>query len=94
MVIAGEVAAEYVESPSSSARTVHEPVFVASAVNVDPEIEQYKVPVSTVYVVGPAVPADGVVLRDVVPPTVTVVEPAETVMVRRVFPVVNDRMSP
>jgi hypothetical protein len=35
-----DVEAEYVEFPASSARTLHEPVFVESAVKVEPEIEQ------------------------------------------------------
>lgn len=48
IVIAGEVDAEYVESPASSARMVQDPVLVASAVKVEPEMEQYNVPVSTV----------------------------------------------
>ena len=48
MVIAADVAAEYVPSPASSARTVHDPVLVALAVKVEPEIKQYRVPVSTV----------------------------------------------
>lgn len=39
-VISAEDAAEYVESPASCALTVQEPVFVASAVKVEPEIEQ------------------------------------------------------
>ena len=45
--IVGELAALYVESPSSIARIEHVPVFVASAVKVDPEIEQYNNPLTT-----------------------------------------------
>lgn len=40
IVIGSDEAAEYVPSPASSARIVHEPVRAASAVKVDPEIEQ------------------------------------------------------
>ena len=39
-VIVADDAAEYVESPASSARILHDPVFDESAVNVDPETEQ------------------------------------------------------
>lgn len=94
MVIAAEVEAEYVASPSSSARTLQEPVLVASAVKVVPDIEQYKVPDSTVYVVVPADPADKVVLSVVVPPTASVDDAATAVTVRSVLPVVKVRMSP
>lgn len=45
--IVGELAALYVESPASFARIEHVPVFVASAVSVDPEIEQYNNPLTT-----------------------------------------------
>ena len=48
IVMADDVLAEYVELPASSARTVHEPTFDALAVKVEPEIEQYRIPVSTV----------------------------------------------
>ena len=47
MSIAGELAALYVESPPSFARIEQVPVFVASAVNVEPEIEQYSKPLTT-----------------------------------------------
>jgi hypothetical protein len=47
MSIVGELAALYVESPSSVARIEHVPVFVASAVKVEPEIEQYNNPLTT-----------------------------------------------
>jgi len=40
IVMEADVEAEYVEFPASSARTLHEPVFVESAVKVEPEIEQ------------------------------------------------------
>ena len=51
-------------------------------------------PVTTVYVVVPAVPADTVVLNVVVAELAMVVDPAATVTVREVLPVVNERMSP
>lgn len=47
MSIVGELAALYVESPSSIARIEHVPVFDASAVKVEPEIEQYNNPLTT-----------------------------------------------
>jgi hypothetical protein len=47
-VIVADVDDEYVESPASSARTLQDPVLEASAVSVEPEIEQYNVPDSTV----------------------------------------------
>ena len=93
-VIVADDAAEYVESPASSARILHDPVFDESAVNVDPETEQYKVPDSTTYVVVPGDPADTLVLNDVVWPVAIVDDAADAVTVRNVFPVVNDKMSP
>jgi hypothetical protein len=39
-VIVGDEAAEYVESPPSSALILHDPVFEELAVKVEPEIEQ------------------------------------------------------
>jgi hypothetical protein len=92
--IVGEVAALYVESPPSVARIEHVPVFVASAVSVVPEILQYKRPLTTSYVVLPAVPADKVVPSEVVWPTAMVVEVAVTVTVRSVLPAVNETMLP
>lgn len=89
-----DTAALYVESPASSARTVHVPEFDAFAVSVVPLIEQYRVPVTTVYVVVPAVPAETVVLNVVVSELFREVDTALTVTVREVFPVVNERMSP
>jgi len=73
---------------------VHVPVLLALAVSVVPLIEQYKVPVITVYVVVPAVPKDGVVLSVVVAELANVVDAALTVMVRAVLPVVNESVSP
>lgn len=47
IVTVADVDGEYVESPASSARTLHVPP-VALAVRVEPEIEQYRVPDSIV----------------------------------------------
>jgi hypothetical protein len=47
IVTVADVDGEYVESPESSARTLHVPP-VALAVRVEPEIEQYSVPDSIV----------------------------------------------
>ena len=73
---------------------MHVPVFEESAVSVVPLIEQYNVPVTTVYVVVPAVPTESVVLNVVVADVARDVDKALTVTVRVVFPVVNERMSP
>lgn len=73
---------------------MHVPVFDESAVSVVPLIEQYKVPVTTVYVVDPAVPTETVVLNVVVAELDSEVDRALTVTVREVLPVVNERMSP
>lgn len=70
------------------------PVFVELAVKVDPEIEQYNVPVSTVKVVVPAVPAESVVLRFAVPDNDTVEADVTAVTVRSDLPVVKLMMSP
>lgn len=70
------------------------PEFDELAVSVVPLIEQYKVPVTTVYVVDPAVPNDTVVLKVVVSERAKDVDTALTVTVREVLPVVNDKVSP
>ena len=92
--IEADVEAEYVSFPASSARIVHVPAFVELAVRVDPAIEQYKVPVSTVNVVVPAVPAESVVLRFAVPDNDTVEADVTAVTVRSDLPVVKLIMSP
>jgi len=89
-----DVDALYVPLPASFARIEQVPVFEALAVRIEPDIEQYRMPLTTSYVVTPGEPSDTVVLRLVVPLTVTVVESAVTVTVREVLPVVNERMSP
>lgn len=73
---------------------MHVPVFEESAVSVVPLIEQYNVPVTTVYVVVPAVPTESVVLNVVVAEFARDVDEALTLTVRVVLPVVNERMSP
>lgn len=73
---------------------MHVPILLALAVRVVPLIEQYKVPVITVYVVVPAVPADRVVLKVVVAELASDVDPALTVTVREVLPVVKESVSP
>jgi len=89
-----DVDALYVPLPASFARIEQVPVFEALGVRIEPDIEQYRMPLTTSYVVTPGEPSDTVVLRLVVPLTVTVVESAVTVTVREVLPVVNERMSP
>lgn len=73
---------------------MHVPEFDELAVSVVPLIEQYKVPVTTVYVVDPADPTETVVLNVVVAEVARDVDEALTVTVREVLPVVNERMSP
>jgi hypothetical protein len=89
-----DVDALYVPSPASFARIEQVPVFEAFAVSTEPDIEQYRMPSTTSYVVTPGEPSDTVVLRLVVPLTVTVVESAFTVAVLNVFPVVKGTMLP
>lgn len=73
---------------------MHVPEFDELAVSVVPLIEQYKVPVTTVYVVVPAVPTESVVLSVVVAESARDVDDALTVTVREDLPVVNERISP
>ena len=73
---------------------MHVPVFEALAVSVDPEMEQYNVPVSTVKVVVPALPAESVVLRFAESDSDTIEADVTAVTVRNDFPVVKLMMSP
>ncbi|TRZ73382.1 MAG: hypothetical protein D4R95_03440 [Actinobacteria bacterium] len=73
---------------------MHVPEFDELAVSVVPLIEQYNVPVTTVYVVAPAVPKESVVLNVVVAESARDVDDALTVTVREVLPVVNESVSP